>query len=365
MPVVESRGARHTRRFWPPWAGLATGMFLAMVLAVLASVISLPYAILKPGPATDVLASHDGGDGQQTPRIAIDGAPTFATTGSLEFTTVRVEGGPGFPVNAWDLLTAWLSPAQDVYHVDELFPPAATQEQVAEENKAEMAGSQQEAAAVALRALGQEVPQVVVVRQVVKGAPAEGELQAGDVIVSIGGAAARDSTAIRTAIQGVTPGETVEVVVERSGAQVTTHPDTGKADDGRTVLGIVLGVDYKLPFSVKIDVGNVGGPSAGLMFSLGIYDKLTDGALTGGSVIAGTGTIDEKGSVGPIGGIAQKMVGAREGGATFFLAPADNCAEAAGREPSGLQVIKVSTFDDALAAVTAIGKGNTSGLPHC
>jgi PDZ domain-containing protein len=146
---------------------------------------------------------------------------------------------------------------------------------------------------------------------------------------------------------------------------VTTHPDTGKADDGRTVLGIVLGVDYKLPFTVKIDVGNVGGPSAGLMFSLGIYDKLTDGALTGGSVIAGTGTIDDKGSVGPIGGIAQKMVGAREGGATFFLAPADNCAEAAGREPSGLQVIKVSSFDDALAAVTAIGKGNTSGLPHC
>ena len=106
MPVVESRGARHTRRFWPPWAGLATGMFLAMVLAVLASVIPLPYAILKPGPATDVLASHDGGDGQQTPRIAIDGAPTFPTTGSLEFTTVRVEGGPGFPVNACLLYTS-------------------------------------------------------------------------------------------------------------------------------------------------------------------------------------------------------------------------------------------------------------------
>ena len=363
--VIERRGARHTRRFWRPWTGLAIGIALAMALAVLAAVVPLPYAVLQPGPATDVLATHDDGQGQQVPRIVIDGATIFPTSGSLEFTTVRVQGGPGFPVNAWDLLAAWLSPAQDVYPVEELFPPAATKEQVAEENKAEMAGSQQEAAAVALRALGKDVPQVVVIRQVVKGAPSEGELKAGDVIVSIGGAQADDSTAIRAAIQAVTPGDTVEVVVERSGAQLSTHPKTAKADDGRTVLGIVLGVDYRLPFTVKIDAGNVGGPSAGLMFSLGIYDKLTDGALTGGQVIAGTGTIDDSGAVGPIGGIAQKMVGARQSGATFFLTPEGNCQDVVGRVPAGLQIVKVASFEDARTAVTAIGLGDTSQLPHC
>lgn len=363
--IIERRGARHTRRFWRPWTALAIGMCLVLLLAVLAAVIPLPYAIIKPGPATDVLAGHADADGHQVPRIAIEGATTYPTSGSLEFTTVRVDGGPGFPVNAWDLLTAWLSPSQDVYPVDELFPPAATQEQVAEENKAEMAGSQQEAAAVALRALGKDVPQVVVIRQVVKGAPSEGELQAGDVIVSIGGAPGNDSTAIRAAIQAVTPGDTVEVIVERAGSRVTTHPKTGKSDDGRTVLGIMLGVDFKLPFSVKIDAGNVGGPSAGLMFSLGIYDKLTEGALTGGQVIAGTGTIDDNGAVGPIGGIAQKMIGAREGGATFFLTPADNCSDVVGREPAGLQIVKVTSFDDARAAVAAIGAGHPEGLPHC
>jgi len=345
--------------------GLAIGISLAMVVAVLAAVVPVPYAILKPGPATDVLAAHAGADGKQVPRIVIEGTSTYPTSGSLEFTTVRVTGGPGFPVNAWDLLYAWINPAEDVYPVEELFPPQATQEQVAEENKAEMAGSQQEAAAVALRALGKQIQQVIVIRQVVAGSPSEGELKAGDVLVSIGGSPASDSAAIRAAIQTVKPGDAVEVVVERSGAQVTTHPRTRKADDGRTVLGILLGTDYRLPFVVTIDVGNVGGPSAGLMFALGIYDKLTEGSMTGGAIIAGTGTIDDAGKVGPIGGIAQKMVGARQSGATHFLAPADNCSEIVGREPNGLQIVKVTTFEDARAAVAAIGAGTTSALPRC
>ena len=365
-PVIEHRGSRHTKpRWWRPWTLLAVGIVLALALGVLAAVVPLPYAILRPGPATDVLATHAGPDGTTVPRIVVEGTPTFPTKGSLEFTTVRVVGGPGYPVNAWDVVTAWVSPSEDVYPVDDLFPPQATAEQVAQENKAEMAGSQQEAAAVALRALGKDVPQVVVIRQVVAGAPSEGELKTGDVIVSIGGVPATDAGAIRAAIQAVTPGDAVEVVVERSGARVTTHPRTRKAEDGRTVLGILLGADYKLPFTVRIDAGNVGGPSAGLMFALGIYDKLTEGALTGGTVIAGTGTIDDAGTVGPIGGIAQKMVGARQGGATYFLAPADNCSEVLGREPGGLTVVKVSTFEDARAAVAAIGAGNPSGLPHC
>ena len=368
QPDLTSRGelrARRRRRRWVRSAVAGLALLLAAAAAVGAAVVPVPYAVLKPGPATDVLSSHADQGGQQVPRIVIEGTQTYPTTGALEFTTVRVTGGPGYPVYAWDLLAAWINPAEDVYPVEQLFPPQATKEQVAEENRAEMAGSKQEAAAVALRALGTQVPQVVVIRQVVAGAPAEGELKVGDILVSIGGTAVTDTASVRPALQTLPAGEAVEIVVERSGTRVTTHPRTRKADDGRTVLGVLLGVDYKLPFVVSIDAGNVGGPSAGLMFALGIYDKLTEGSLTGGALVAGTGTIDDTGAVGPIGGIAQKMVGARQSGATVFLAPAENCSDVVGREPAGLQVVKVATFQEARTAVAAVAAGNTAGLPHC
>lgn len=368
--AIPSRGSRHTgMRWWRPWTPLAIGIALAFVGGVAASVVPLPYAVLQPGPVTNVLGTSKGPDGADVPRIVIDKATTYPTSGALDFTTVRVLGGPGYRVNAVDLLVAWLSPTQDVYPVDDVFPPQATQEQVAQENHAEMVSSQQEAAAVALRATGVTVPVVVKVAQVAADAPAAGQLQAGDVLVTVGGAPAGDPAAVRAAIQKVTSGDTVDVVVRRGGAETTAHPRTGTTTntDGttRTYLGIVLATDYDLPFPVTVDAGNVGGPSAGLMFSLGIYDKLTDGALTGGRTIAGTGTIDDSGAVGPIGGIRQKMAGAQEAGATFFLAPSDNCTDVVGGEPVGVQVVKVSTFADALAAVRAIGAGHPESLPHC
>ncbi len=366
-PVMPGRGARHTRRpsWWRPWTSLAIGLVLAFGVGIGASVISLPYAIMQPGPATNVLGTTKGPDGKESPRIVISQAPTYPTTGALDFTTVRVLGGPGYPVNAFDLLGAWLDPDAEVLPVDAVFPPTVTEEQVAEENKAEMVGSQQEAAAVAVRATGHDVPLVVTISKLSPGSPSEGQLQAGDVLVSVAGAPASDPTAVRAAIQKATPGDTLDVVVTRGGANVTAHPKTGKADDGRTILGIMLSSSYSLPFPVTIDAGNVGGPSAGLMFSLGVYDKLTDGAMTGGQQIAGTGTIDDTGRVGPIGGIRQKIAGAKAAGARFFLAPSDNCAEVTSAPIDGIQVVKVTSFADARDAVTAIGQGNITTLPHC
>ncbi len=344
---------------------LVVGLVLAFALGAAVSLIHVPYAILSPGPATDVLGQERGSDGAMVDRIVISGAPTFRTTGSLDFTTVRVRGGPGYAVNIVDVLVAWLARDEDVYPADDLFPPQVTQEQVAEENRVEMAGSQQAAAAVAVRATGRQVPEVIKITGLVDKAPSAGELKAGDILVSFAGAAVTDGAALRSAIQRVPAGQVVEMVVQRDGTELTVHPRTGRADDGRTVLGILLSVDYRMPFTVKVDAGNVGGPSAGLMFALGIYDKLTDGAMTGGVAIAGTGTIDDTGTVGPIGGIAQKMVGARDAGATFFLAPAPNCPDVLGREPAGLTVVKVGTFAEANAAVSAIGRSQTDALPHC
>ncbi len=138
---------------------------------------------------------------------------------------------------------------------------------------------------------------------------------------------------------------------------------TGTA--GRTALGVLLGLDHDFPVTVTVSAGDVGGPSAGLMFALGIYDKLTPGALTGKHDIAGTGTIDEAGAVGPIGGIQQKLVGARESGADSFLAPAGNCGQVRGHVPEGLQVYKVTSFADARAAVQGIASGRTATLARC
>ncbi|HOF62924.1 MAG TPA: PDZ domain-containing protein [Dermatophilaceae bacterium] len=346
--------------FW-----LAAGAITAIAVGIGAAIIPVPYAIISPGPATDVLGARVASDGTSTPRIVIEKATTYPTTGALDFTTVSVRGGPGYPVNIVDVLSAWIDPARDVLPVDEVFPPQATKEQVAEENRLEMSASQQEAAAVALRALGYSLPQEVRIGAIPAGSPSEGQLKVGDVLVSIGGVASTDPDAVRAAVQKVTVGDTVEVVVTRDGAQVTARPGTRKAADGRTVLGIVLTPSYKLPFPVTIDAGNVGGPSAGLMFSLGVYDKLTEGAMTGGVKIAGTGTISDNGDVGPIGGIRQKVIGAQRAGATYFLAPADNCAELNDAVPEGITVVKVESFEVARSAVVAIGKGDTGALPRC
>jgi PDZ domain-containing protein len=339
-------------------------VFLGILIGVLGSLIQVPYAVMRPGPISNVLGTTTHSDGSSADLIVINGHESFPTTGSLDFTTVRINGGPGYPVNVWSVVGAWVDPRQDVYPVDAIYPPQQTQEQVQQENQAEMVDSQQEATAVALRAAGVPVTEKVSIASVSVDAPSGTAFQAGDVLVSIGGTEITSADAARKAIQQATPGSTLDVVVDRGGSKIALKPKTG-ASGGRTVLGVVLKIDFQFPFSVSIDAGNVGGPSAGLMFSLGIYDKLTNGSLTGGRNIAGTGTINSSGAVGPIGGIRQKLVGAKEGGATYFLAPADNCEEVRGAVPEGLQAVKVATFDEAKTAVDKIAAGDTKGLPAC
>ncbi|MEO8828678.1 S16 family serine protease [Lapillicoccus sp.] len=346
-------------------AAVLVFVFLGLLVGVAGTLVHLPYAVMMPGPISNVLGQTTHADGTASALIVIDGHPTFPTTGSLDFTTVRVSGGPGYPVNVWSVLSAWVDATEEVYPVDALFPPQQTQDQVQQENTAEMVDSQQEATAVALRKAGIAVPEKVSVASVTSDAASGSALQAGDVLVSVGGTAIDSAATARAAIQKTTPGGTANLVVDRKGAQVAVAAKTGTSADGRTVLGVLLKVDFEFPFKVTIDAGAVGGPSAGLMFSLGVYDKLTDGSLTGGKNIAGTGTIADSGAVGPIGGIRQKMVGAQRGGATFFLAPADNCTEVRGHVPDGLQIVKVATFDEGEAAVKKIGTGDTASLPTC
>jgi Lon-like protease len=354
-PVPTAAGHRPGRLA----AGLLTSSFVVVIIAAALSFVDLPYVVMAPGPATDVLGKADG-----KPVLSVTGAPTYPTRGQLDFTTVSVIGGPGVRTNIYRLGRAWLSDDEEVLPEEQVYPPDVTEREVEEEGAAEMAASQTVAAATALRALGRDVERIVTIGSIPQGSPSAGRLRVGDVLVSVDGTAADSTDAVRAAVQRSAPGTTIPIVVRRAGAQTSIEVRTGESQ-GRAVIGVVLGVDYALPAQVTLNTGEVGGPSAGLMFSLAIYDVLTPGALTGGARIAGTGTMSDDGTVGPIGGIRQKLVGARAAGATVFLAPAADCPEVVGHVPDGLRVVRVGTFDEARKAVEAIGAGRADGLASC
>ena len=337
-----------------------TALFLVVALGSVLALVPSNYVILKPGPTTNILGRGEG----SKPIVTISGHASYPARGHLNFTTVRQVGDPEDRASLLDVLIAAVSPSQDVYDMDLLYPPGTTAKDAEAENAAEMTDSQQVATAVAARSIGAEVTERTIVSSVPDGSPAKDVLRGGDQITSIDGTPVSDGDQIRAAVQKHKPGESLALVVLRGGRSIDLTTRT-RDSDGRTVMGILLGRSFTVPFQVNIDVGQVGGPSAGLMLSLGIRDLLTPGDLTGGKDIAGTGTMSPDGKVGPIGGIAQKVVGARGDGADWFLAPADNCADLDGRVPDGLHVIKVTTFDDALASVEKIASGATRELPHC
>lgn len=339
-------------------ASLVT-VFLLIALGAVSTMVGLPYVVMKPGPITNTLGKLDG-----TQLITVAGAQSYPTEGALDFTTVRIVGGPGVRVTVWDLLEAAVRPSEDVVDEELYFPKGVTDKQVEEESTAEMVDSQQEAIAVALRAAGRTVTQRLVIAQVAKDSPSASVLKAGDEIVAVDGTRVATSEDIRTAIGKTPAGGTVTLRLRRGESETDVSAKT-RESDGRTTIGVFLGVRFDFPIDVKINAGDVGGPSAGTMFALGVYDTITPGALTGGQQIAGTGTIDYTGKVGPIGGIRQKLIGARDGGARWFLAPADNCDEVTGHVPDGLQVVRIATFDDARKAVEAIGAKRADSLPTC
>ena len=320
-----------------------------------------PYVIEQPGPTYNVL----GADAEQ-PIISIEGAPTYATSGNLDLLTVQVVGNRDQTPSWLDIFAAWVDPSKSVLLLDQVFPANQTREQSEAESSAMMEQSQQEAIAVALNKLGYKVPVELYVSEVSKNSPSSGKVVAADFVRTVDGVKVATIEALRERVNlfnGTTP---VKLVVSRDGVEKTFELTPVKDDTGAYRLGLLVGYKYDFPVQVNLKLADVGGPSGGMMFALGIYDKLTPGQLTGGKYIAGTGTIDSSGAVGPIGGIQQKMFGAADAGAKYFLAPAENCDEVTGHTPTGLTVLKIKNFQDALSAVEKIGKGqNLSSLPSC
>ncbi|WP_317983631.1 YlbL family protein [Pseudarthrobacter sulfonivorans] len=338
---------------------MLSGM-LAVGLGIAAATIPVPYVVERAGPTFNTL--DRSGD---TPVISVTGHETYPAKGNLDLTTVYVEGGPTGPVSILGVFGAWLDGSKSVYPQELIYPTGTTKEQAEEQSSVAMTTSQENAVASALRELDIPFGQQLQAAGLSDGSPSAGKVEVGDIFETINGKPIT-SLAVVQAELAAGNGAPVTLVVQRAGASVTqtiTPKDNGA---GRYILGIMLKYLFTFPFDVKISLDKVGGPSAGLMFSLGIVDTVTPGDLTGGKHIAGTGTITPDGTVGPIGGIRQKMLGARAGGATMFLAPAENCDEVVGNVPDGMQVVKVENLDQARSAVELAGSGqDTAGLPSC
>ncbi|WP_309135626.1 S16 family serine protease [Cellulomonas sp.] len=339
---------------------LSVGMLLTAALAGVLVVLPAPYAVTSPGPTRDVLGEADG-----TPLIQVEGAQTYPSSGELRLTTISGTGGPGYPSYVSTVLRGWASATSVVRPVEEVFPPDATQEEIDESNTELMVSSQENATVAALTELGYEVPATLVVAGTVEGTQAEGLLEEGDVLTAMDGEALPDYQTLVARLQDVTPGDAVKLAVTRHGQPLEVEVTTGEREDGGAQIGVYVDPSFELPVDVTISIDGIGGPSAGTMFALGIVDVLTPEDEPDGEVIAGTGTIDVTGEVGPIGGIRQKLAGARRDGAAWFLAPAGNCGEVVGHVPDGLRVVRVATLHDAREAMTAIGAGETDDLPVC
>ena len=339
---------------------LSVGMMVTALLLAALVVLPVPYAISSPGPTRDVLGEHDG-----TPLIQVSGAETFDSTGELRLTTVSGTGGPGFPSSTVGVIQGWLSPWAVVQPVEQLYPPDRTQDEIDESNTAEMVSSQENAAVAALTELGYEVPATLVVAGTVEGSDAEGKVEEADVIVALDGTPVPDYQGLIGLLGEVEAGQTVTLTVRRHGQPLDIPVVTTEKDDGSAQIGAFIDPAFDMPVDVTISIDDIGGPSAGTMFALGIIDKMTPEDEANGKDIAGTGTIDVTGEVGPIGGIRQKLAGAVRDGATWFLAPAANCDEVVDHVPDGLRVVKIATLHEAREAITAIGAGEADDLPTC
>ena len=337
------------------------------VLAVACLAVPAPYAVRLPGPTVDTLGTS--GD---TPLITIEDEETFPSDGELRLTTVSVMGGPGYPVGAAQVLRGWWDDRITVVPRESVFPPDRTREEVDQQSQAQMVSSQENATIAALTALDYEVPVTLVIAEAVAGGPSEGVVEADDVITSVtigsgDSVPVKDLADLTDLLKETDAGTEVTLGVLRDGEAQDLSILTAARDDGESgsVIGVLIDPEFDFPVQVDIEISNIGGSSAGTMFALGIMELLTEGDATGGHVIAGTGTMDASGQVGPIGGIVQKMNGSIRDGAEYFLAPASNCAEVVGNVPNGLQVIKIETLDQAWEAVQAIGEGTAADLPTC
>ena len=340
--------------------GSARWIVLSLVVITLGSLTVLPtgYVIERPGQVFDVMGEISG---QKV--ISSNDVEVFETDSRFDVTTVSLLGNRESTPTWVQVLWAWADPEQIVLPLDDVFPPNLTTAEIRAESTAQMEVSQQDAIAAALSQLGYEIPRTLYVASVIADAPSSGILVAGDFVVSARGFEVSSFDELKAQIQ-LSEGNQIEIGVLRDGQPLTLDitPEKRETD---WVIGAMVGYTYDFPIEIELQLGDVGGPSGGLMFSLGILDALSEGSMADDHHVSGTGTINSAGEVGPIGGVGLKMIAAKNSGADLFLVPEGNCEEAIGQIPEGLSVVTVRDLNEALDAVQALREGNQLPSTSC
>ena len=347
-----------TRQTWT--AIVAAGCFV--VLAVLLAVLRVPFVAWRPGATIDLLGSN----GQGEPVLEVAGIKTCPVSGQLRMTTVsvtRVNSHLSLPEALW---AHWM-PHRDVLVRDMVYPQNKSPQQVEQDQVAMMDTSQNDAEVAALRAAGQPVQVMPQVRSVGVAGPSFNKLQPGDLIERVDQTEVNQPAEVAVLVGKHQVGDAVVLSVLRGGrsTDVTVTTASSNRDKKKPVIGIVTEEGYL--YSPRVNYGidpQVVGPSAGLVFSLAIYDKITEQQLVDGRHVAGTGTIDADGTVGGIGGIQEKIAGAQKAGSDIFLVPAGNCQDLAGME-SSMKLVKVSTLREAVTALQALDSDPDAAVPSC
>ncbi|MGY2875895.1 Lon-like protease [Marmoricola sp. URHA0025 HA25] len=343
-------------------AGLLAFGLLVVVGAV---TVTRPvnYVTFRPGPTMNVLGKYDG-----KTIVSVSGHRAYRDDGALRMVTVYA-GGPDEGTNLFDLLYGWADPNIALLPKS-IYQKGETDETNRQQSAVEMSSSQDNATAAALSALGVSYQKEVAVADVAEDGASAGKLEKGDVLLAVDGRSTADPDKLVTLIRAVKPGTQTVVTIRRDGKQqpVTLTTKPAPDDPKASRIGVSIQEKFVFPFKVRIQLPDtVGGPSAGMMFALGIYDVLTPGSLTGGKPIAGSGEITPDGKVGAIGGIGQKLPAAQRDGAKLFLVAADNCAEAARShyDPDKMRLVKVSTLTDAIKDVETWREHPHADLPRC
>jgi Lon-like protease len=344
LPVLGTMPGMSSSPRAPRWLGVAF-----TVLAMLAGVsiagwsMELPYFALSAGPVSDVIDNV----------VLLDGAEGFDPDGELMMLTVSVQG-----VNAYELLAAAADPTIDLLRQERLRAPDESDEEYRERGLQQMDQSKENAIAVALERIGGDLvigSDGVEVVDLVEGAPAASVLQIGDIVTRVEGVEISVAQDIGQLLADNVPGDSVAITVQRQGETLELEIElTGAEDDPNRALVGILAQTVNPQYPVDINSANVGGPSAGLMYALGIIDVLTPGDITNGHVVAGTGTIAPDGSVGGIGGIRQKVVAAEAAGAEIVLVPASNYEDALTAPADDIEIVAVATIDEALSYLESL-----------
>ena len=325
-----------------------------VVFSGLLAVVTVPFVSLGPGPTFNTLGDVDG---KQV--VDIEGTPVHPTTGHLNMTTVSQRDG----LTLGQALVLWMSGREQLVPRDLVYPPDKTREQVDKDNSEDFKQSEASAQFAALGYL--KYPKAVTVVTVNDPGPSAGQLHEGDAIDAVNGTKVTGLDQFQSLLKSTKPGQQMVIEYRRKNAPPGTATITlgSNKDRGYGYLGVGVLEGPWAPFSIDFNLANVGGPSAGLMFSLAVVDKLSTGNLADSKFIAGTGTISSDGQVGPIGGITHKMLAAHEAGASVFLVPAENCDEARSGNDDGLELVKVDNLGGAVDALHSLSAGGEP--PRC